>query len=97
MTGKDFGKIDIFDEHTTVEVPEAESEYIIESTDQIKINGNKVEVKLYKGPDFGARRNRRPDDKPRFDRKKAAYGNKKRSELFSDYIPNRKKRIKKRH
>ena len=97
MTGKDFGKIDIFDEHTTVEVPEAESEYIIESTDSIKINGNKVEVKLYKGSDLGARRNRRPDDKPRFDRKKAAYGNKKRAELFSDYIPNRKKRMKKRH
>ena len=97
MTGKDFGKIDIFDEHTTVEVPEAESEYIIDSTDSIKINGNKVEVKLYKGGDLGVRRNRRPDDKPRFDRKKAAYGNKKKSEIYSDYIPNRKKRMKKRH
>ena len=97
MTGRDFGKIDIFDEHTTVEVPETEYEYIIDSTDSMKINGNKVEVKLYKGGDLGVRRNRRPDDKPRFDRKKTAYGNKKKSELYSDYIPNRKKRMKKRH
>ena len=97
MTGRDFGKIDIFDEHTTVEVPEAEYEYIIDSTDSMKINGSKVEVKLYKGADLGSRRNRRPDDKPRFDRKKSAYGNKKKSEIYSDYIPNRKKRMKKRH
>ena len=98
MTGKDFGKIDIFNDHTTVEVPEAESEYIIESTDSIKINGNKVEVKLYKGGENLARRSsRRPDNKPHFDRKKAAYGGKKKSEIYTDYIPNRKKRMKKRH
>ncbi|MCR4796157.1 MAG: DEAD/DEAH box helicase [Ruminococcus sp.] len=98
MTGKDFGKIDIFNEHTTVEVPEAESEYIIECTDSIKINGNKVEVKLYKGGDDHVRRSgRRPDEKPHFDRKKAAYGGKKKSDIYSDYIPNRKKRMKKRH
>ena len=98
MTGKDFGKIDIFNEHTTVEVPEAESEYIIECTDSIKINGIKVEVKLYKGGEnFVRRGSRRPDDKPHFDRKKSAYGGKKKSEIYSDYIPNRKKRMKKRH
>ena len=97
MTGKDFGKIDIFDEHTTVEVPEAESDYIIDSTDSMRINGNKVEVKLYKGAEPGMRRSRRPDDKPRFDRKKAAYGSKKKAEIYADYIPNRKKRLKKRH
>ncbi len=97
MTGKDFGKIDIFDEHTTVEVPETEYEYIIDSTDSMKINGNKVEVKLYKGGESGFRRSRRPDDKPHFDRKKAAYGGKRKSEIYSDYIPNRKKRMKKRH
>ncbi|WP_295086709.1 DEAD/DEAH box helicase [Ruminococcus sp.] len=97
MTGRDFGKIDIFDEHTTVEVPEAESEYIIESTDSIKINGNKVEVKLYKGSDNDKFRSRRANEKPHFDRKKKAYGNKKRAEIFSDYIPDRKKRMKKRH
>jgi len=97
MTGKDFGKIDIFDEHTTVEVPEAECEYIIDSTDSIKINGNKVEVKLYKGNSFSDHRNRRNNEKPRFDRKKSAYGSKKKSDIYSDYIPNRQKRTKKRH
>ncbi len=98
MTGKDFGKIDIYDEHTTVEVPEAECDYIIESSDSMKINGNKVEVKLYKGSPFSDRNNiRRGDSKPRFDRKKSAYGNRKKSEIYSDYIPNRKKRTKKRH
>ncbi|MBR6995448.1 MAG: DEAD/DEAH box helicase [Ruminococcus sp.] len=98
MTGKDFGKIDIYDEHTTVEVPEAECDYIIESSDSMKINGNKVEVKLYKGSPFSDRNNsRRGDSKPRFDRKKSAYGNRKKSDIYSDYIPNRKKRTKKRH
>ena len=97
MTGKDFGKIDIFDEHTTVEVPETESEYIIDSTDSMKINGNKVEVKLYKGSSFGDHRNRRYDEKPRFDRKRSGYGGRKKSEMYSDYIPNRQKRAKKRH
>ena len=98
MTGKDFGKIDIYDEHTTVEVPEAECDYIIESSDSMKINGNKVEVKLYKGSPFSDRNSsRRGDSKPRFDRKKSAYGNRKKSEIYSDYIPNRKKRTKKRH
>ena len=45
MSGRDFGKIDIFDKHTTVEVPEAESDYIIDSMNLVKINGHKVEVK----------------------------------------------------
>lgn len=88
------------DEHTTVEVPEAECDYIIESSDSMKINGNKVEeVKLYKGSPFSDRAgsDRRGDSKPRFDRKKSAYGNRKKSDIYSDYIPNRKKRTKKRH
>lgn len=97
MTGRDFGKIDIFDDHTTVEVPEAEYEYIIDSTDSMKINGNKVEVKLYKESSHSEHRSRRNDEKPRFDRKKAAFGNRKRAGAFTDYIPNRQKRTKKRH
>ena len=60
--------------------------------------GSNVEVKLYKGSPFSDRNNiRRGDSKPRFDRKKSAYGNRKKSEIYSDYIPNRKKRTKKRH
>lgn len=96
MSGRDFGKIDIFDTHTTVEIPEAEKEYVLESTNSLKINGNKVEVKLYTGAakEF---RNKRPDNKPKFDRKSRAYGNRKKSDIYSDYIPNRKKRVKNKH
>ncbi len=98
MSGKDFGKIDIYDDHTTVEVPEAEYEYIIDSTNPMKINGHQVEVKLFKGkPQTGFSGRKRPDNKPSFDRKKRAYSGRKKSELFSDYIPDRKKRTKKRH
>lgn len=98
MSGRDFGKIDIFDTHTTVEIPEDEKEYILESTNPMKINGNKVEVKLYTGAvkEF---RNKRSDNKgkPKFDRKTRAYGNRKKSDIYSDYIPNRKKRVKNKH
>lgn len=98
MSGRDFGKIDIFDTHTTVEIPEDEKEYILDSTNPMKINGNKVEVKLYTGAvkEFS---NKRPDNKgkPKFDRKTRAYGNRKKSDIYSDYIPNRKKRVKNKH
>jgi len=52
MPGKSFGKIDIFDKHTTVEVPEADKEHIIETMNDGKINGNKVTVKLFEGVDI---------------------------------------------
>lgn len=99
MSGRDFGKIDIFDNHTTVEIPEAESEYIIDSTNPMKINGHHVEVKLVSGSGYkeNFRRNDIVRNKKKFDRKKAAYGSRKKSEVVSDYIPNRKKRTKKRH
>ncbi|MDE6035241.1 MAG: DEAD/DEAH box helicase [Ruminococcus sp.] len=86
MSGRDFGKIDIFDTHTTVEIPESEQDYILDTTNPMKINGNKVEVKLYRGT-----------DKSKTDRKKREYGNRKRREMYTDYIPDRKKRMKKRH
>lgn len=99
MSGRDFGKIDIFDNHTTVEIPEAESEYIIDSTNPMKINGHHVEVKLVSGSGYkeNFRRNDIGKNKKKFDRKKATYGSRKKSEVVSDYIPNRKKRTKKRH
>ncbi len=97
MSGRDFGKIDIFDNHTTVEVPESEFEYILENTNPMKINGNKVEVKLYTGKSSGAVTGRkRPDKHQEFDRRKKAYGNRKRSDVIADYIPNRRQRSKKR-
>lgn len=101
MSGQDFGKIDIFDTHTTVEVPESEYDYILDSTNSMKINGHKVEVKLYKGgskeKSHSRDRIRNSDRKPKPDRKKSAYGNRKKTEIFGDYTPNRRKRTKKRH
>ena len=98
MSGKDFGKIDIFDDHTTVEIPAAETDYILESTNPMKINGQQVTVKLWDGKTSKSHYSRpRPDDKPRFDRKKAAYGSRRQGDKFKDYIPNRKKRAKNKH
>ncbi len=46
MQGKSFGKIDIYDKYSTVEVPIADAEFIVEALDNTKINGRKVSVKL---------------------------------------------------
>lgn len=96
MSGRDFGKIDIFDNHTTVEIPEAETDYILESTNPMKINGNKVEIKLYKNS-AGEKPSRRNEKAFKPDRRKSAYGNRKKSDVFRDYTPDRRKRTKKRH
>lgn len=98
MSGRDFGKIDIFDAHTTVEVPETESDYIIDSTNSMRINGHQVEVKLLTEDRIREKPARREkSSRAPFDRRKSAYGNRKKQDIFSDYIPNRKKRTKKRH
>lgn len=97
MSGQDFGKIDIFENHTTVEIPEAETDYILESTNPMKINGNKVEIKLYKGISTGEKKSRRTEKSFKPDRRKSAYGNRKKADVFGDYTPNRRKRTKKRH
>ncbi len=46
LSGKSFGKIDIYDKYTTVEVSEGESEHIINSMNGKKVNGKKAVVKL---------------------------------------------------
>lgn len=99
MSGRDFGKIDIYDNHTTVEIPESESDYIIDSANPMKVNGHPVEVRLLKEGYSNNDISRRPNSgsKPKFDRRKSAYGERKRKDVFTDYIPNRKKRTKKRH
>lgn len=98
MSGRDFGKIDIYDAHTTVEIPETESDYIIDSTNSMRINGHQVEVKLLTEERIREKPVRREkSSKAPFDRRKSAYGNRKKHDIFSDYIPNRKKRTKKRH
>lgn len=49
LSGKSFGKIDIYDRFTTVEIPEDEKEFIIDSMTGTKINGHKVRIRLYDG------------------------------------------------
>jgi len=94
MSGREFGKIDIFDKHTTVEVPESESDYVIDAMNFIKINGHQVEVKLYDGKSKSSEkrfdRDKSDNRRKRFDKFK---GNKKRPETH----PERKRRPKKRH
>lgn len=98
MSGKDFGKIDIFDEHTTVEVPESESAYILDVSNPMKINGHQVTVKLWTGPSSKDRSSRPFNDRRgRPDRQKAAYGSRGRREVYSDYTRSRKKRPKNKH
>ena len=46
MQGRSFGKIEIFDKYSTVEVPEADLEYILDVMDNTKVNGKRVSVKL---------------------------------------------------
>lgn len=95
MSGREFGKIDIFDKHTTVEVPESESDYVIDAMNFIKINGHQVEVKLYeeKGKSTERRFDRDKNDnrRKRFDKFKSA--GRKRPETH----PERKRHTKKRH
>jgi len=56
MAGKCFGKIDIYDRFTTVEVPEADKEHVIEAMTNTKINGQKIKIKLYEGRENRDRR-----------------------------------------
>ena len=87
-------------------------DYILDSTNSMKINGNKVEVKLYKGgskekssgkdksfKEKSGRDKARGFDKKgnKPDRRKSAYGNRQKSEVFGDYTPDRRRRTKKRH
>lgn len=84
MSGKSFGKIDIFDKHTTVEVPDADKDFVIESMNNGKINGNRVTVKLYEGrerrqssaPDRNRKNN---SDRNRFNKNRNINRNKKKS------------------
>ncbi len=59
MAGKNFGKIDIYDRFTTVEVPEADKEHIIDAMTGTKINGQKIKIKLYDGKSGRDGRDRR--------------------------------------
>lgn len=56
MPGTDFGKIDIHDQYTTVEVPATESEFVIDAMRNEKINGKSVAVRRYEERDGKYRR-----------------------------------------
>lgn len=61
LTGHDFGKIDIHDQYTTVEIPESEQDFVIDSMKNGKINGKNVTVRLYEeldGENQGTREDR---------------------------------------
>lgn len=75
MSGKNFGKIDIFDSHTTVEVPKESQDFVIDSMSGGKINGNKVTVRLY---DYKCK------DKNR-DRKRYNYTDTRKSKRLDDF------------
>ncbi len=66
LPGKSFGKIDIYDRMTTVEVPEADKEHVISSMQNGKINGTKVSVRLYeeRGDKSGEQRSDRGGARP---------------------------------
>ncbi len=49
LPGKSFGKIDIYDSFTTVEIPENEKEHIITSMNGTKINGSRIKVRTFEG------------------------------------------------
>ncbi len=73
LTGKSFGKIDIFDKHTTVEIPESEKENILMAMHNSKINGTRVSAQLIEGTASTGRndnhyRDNRKNFKPRGDK-----------------------------
>lgn len=78
ISGKNFGKIDIFDKFTTVEIPEADKEHIIDSMTGTKINGQKIKIKLYEGKqnrdDHRRGKERGGDRKQRGHGRKDGYG-----------------------
>jgi len=97
LPGKNFGKIDIFDSHTTVEVPRDDQELVIDSMSGGKINGNRVTVRPYENKnkdnrrsDYGKKSNsKKRDDFYSFDKSPSS----KRSGR-SSYSSNKSKRGK---
>lgn len=74
MPGKSFGKIDIYDKFTTVEVPEADTEHVLDSMTGTKINGQKITIKRYEG-----RAERFEDDR---DQRRGNYRDQRRKSSF---------------
>ncbi len=90
LPGRSFGKIDIYDRHTTVEVPELDKEHIVSSMENGKINGNKVTAKLLESSDSQYRSDSRNDKgfrnrKPRSDKREDFYSKSKKYSKDSSF------------
>lgn len=70
LKGSSFGKIEISDKYSTVEIPESEKEEIVRSMQNTKINGVKVSVKLLDGNSRAAGRTANNGRNGRNDRRK---------------------------
>ncbi len=84
LSGRDFGKIDIYDRHTTIEVPADEYTNIISKTNPMKIKGQNVEVKLF-SPVVYDRKSKHGNSRKRPDRKKWV------REKYDNYVKHRKR------
>ncbi|MBE6842104.1 MAG: DEAD/DEAH box helicase [Ruminococcus sp.] len=79
MQGKNFGKIEIFDKYSTVEVPQADLEFIIDAMDNTKVNGKKVTVKLCERKSQ-EKSKEKSKDKPRFGRSRDSHEGSRRND-----------------
>lgn len=96
MLGRDFGKIDIYDDHTTVEVPKAESDYIIDSMNFIRINGHQVEVKLCTAS--SEKQKPAPRGKSSYSERRKKFGGRFACDRPKSHsFPTRKKQVKNKH
>ncbi len=68
LSGRSFGKIDIYDKFTTVEVHEDDKAHVIETMTGTKINGQKIKIKLYEGKDTSSAPRSQEKDYRHFDK-----------------------------
>lgn len=65
LSGRDIGKIEIFDESTVVEVPKDQAEEVLSAMQNCRINGQRVTVSVYKsnGKNVRPKKNDRGDNR----------------------------------
>ncbi len=68
LSGKSFGKIDIFDRHSTVEIPASEKQKVLEAMNGSKINGVKVSAEIVEQSSKSGYNNKRRDRSKRFNK-----------------------------
>lgn len=88
LSGRDIGKIEIFEDNTTVEIPQEQAEDVLAAMQDCRINGRKVRTSVLKNHPAGKRRRTserndkgsRRDERQKPFRKKPSY-----SERFERY------------